>query len=172
MRRFISILGLVIIISLCVSPALAAGLTFDQIVSIISACKIDKNQIFSDGKEIRLDPSKVPGPILIWFADQDSGMFIFPKTNSRDGYAWYEVNKDYLGFCMDFLVPTLSDYVDYDHGAYITFRITRMSDAEDFAVLEYSPKLKNADNKAYGSTFSDAVLFCQEAKRYAELINK
>ncbi len=172
MKKYLSFLVLVIIVALCASPALATGFTFDQIVGIISACKIDTNQIFSDGREITLDPSKVPGPILIWFADQASGMFIIPKTNSHDGYAWYEVNKAYLGYCMDFLIPTLSNYVDYDHGAYITFRITRMTDAEDFAVLEYSPKLKNAENKAYGSTFSDADMFCQETKRYAELINK
>ena len=171
MKQLFLILVLVIITVLCVSPALAAGFTFDQIVDIISACKIDNKQIFYDGEEITFNQSKVPGPMLIWLSDLDSGLFIFPNNNSSNGYCWNEVNKGYLGYCMDFLVPTLSDYVDYDHGAYITFRITRTSDSEDFAVLVYSPKMKNADNKTYGISFSDADLFCQEVKRYASIIN-
>ena len=172
MKKLFSLIIVIILLTLNMSSALAASYSFDQIINIISACKIDKKQIFYDGYEIDYNPSKVLGPMLIWFYDDDSGALIFPKTNSRDGYAWNGVNKEYLGYCMDFLIPTFADYVDYDHGAIVTFRITRLSTGDSFIVLEYSPKLKNADNEAYGSTFSDANLFCQEVKRYAELINK
>ena len=172
-RFFIFVIVLIGIFTLYASPAFAVSFTFDQIIKIISACKIDNNPIFLAGQEISLDLADDPGPVLVWFSDQDAGMLVLPKTNSNVGYAWNKINKKYLGHCMNFLVPTLSNYVDYDHGAYITFRITRASDSEDIALLEYSPKLKNPDNKVYGSTFSDANLFCQEVKRYVELeINK
>ncbi len=139
---------------------------------MISAAKIDGQQLFSDGVEIEFDRSSVEGPILLWLiSNEDSGMLILPKNNSNDGYMWRSINKAKLNYCMDFLIPTISDYVDYQNGATVTFQIsTQTIPSNDIVTLKYSPYMKKADNKAGGSLFSDANLFCKEVKSWANAI--
>ena len=172
-RKCLFPLCLVIAI-LFLNVSLAASFSYEQIVDIISAAKIDGNQLFDDGVNVDFDGTRVNGPLLWWLiGEQDSGILLVPKNNSNEGHMWESVNKKYLAYCMDFLVPILSDYVDYKGGDVITFQISsRTVPADDFVILTYSPYLKNAENRAMGTTFSDADLFCKEVKLWANAINQ
>ena len=171
-RKLILLFSVLLVLTMLLSSSLAISFTFEQVVDMISAAKIDGHQIFTDGVEIDIDRSStVTGPILLCLlSDQADVSFILPQNNRNEGYMW-NVNKKYLNFCMEFLVPTLSDYVDYKGGKTITFQISaRRVPADDFAVLTYSPYLKNADNCIGGNSFSDVDLFIKEVTKYAEAI--
>ena len=172
-RKVFLSFSILLIFTILFSSSSALSFTFDQVVDMISSAKIDGQQIFTDGVEFDIDrTSTINGPILLCLlSDQADVSFILPQNNNSEGYMWRSVNKKYLDFCMDFLIPTLSDYVDYKGGRTITFQIsTQTIPSSDFAVLTYSPYLKNPDNRTDGSTFSDKDLFIREVKKYAKAI--